>query len=133
MQPLTIFLSRLIGLFALALSVAMVLRRETFIVIASGMVHDRPLLFILGLITLAIGLAMVLSHNIWSGGVLPVVITIFGWIQLFRGLVALLMPPDALAYLFDRMNFPKFLYGAIAITFVLGVYLTYMGFRRSRP
>jgi hypothetical protein len=125
MQPLTIFL-RLIGLFALAFSVAMVLRRETFIVIAS-------LLFILGLITLAIGLVMVLSHNIWSGGVLPVVITNFGWIQLFRGLVALLAPPDALAYLFDRMNFPKFLYGAIAITFVLGVYLTYMGFRRSWP
>jgi hypothetical protein len=133
MRPLTIFLSQLIGLFALVLSLAMILHRQSFVEIASEMVHDRPLLFIIGLITLAIGLAMVLAHNIWSGGVLPVVITVFGWIQLIRGLVFLLAPPDALASFFEKMNFAKVFNVAFAITFVLGLYLTYMGFRRSRP
>jgi hypothetical protein len=133
MRPLTIYLSRLIGLFALVVSLAMALHRESFIRIAAAMVHNPALLFIVGLIILAVGLAMVLAHNVWSGGILPVVITIIGWVQLIRGLVALLAPPDALAFLFDRMNFEKFFYGAIAITFVLGLYLTYMGFRRSRP
>ena len=109
MRPLTIFLSRLIGLFALVLSLAMILHREAFMAVASAMVHDPPLLFLVGMITLAIGLAMVLSHNIWSGGALPVVITMFGWIQLFRGLIVLLAPPDALAAFFDKMNFEKFL------------------------
>jgi hypothetical protein len=71
MQPLTIFLSRLIGLFAIALSLAIILHRKSFVEMASEMVRDPPLLFLVGLITLAIGLAMVLSHNIWSGGVLP--------------------------------------------------------------
>lgn len=132
MRPLTIFLSRLIGLFALVFSLAMILHRESFAAIASAMVHDPPLLFLVGLITLVIGLAMVLAHNVWSGGALPIVITILGWIQLIRGLVVLLMPPDALASFFDRMNFDKFSYGAFAITLVLGVYLTYMGFRQSR-
>lgn len=132
MRPLTIFLSRLIGLFALAFSLAMILHREAFMAVAAATVHNPPLLFLLGMITLAIGLAMVLSHNVWSGGVLPVVITIFGWLQLFRGLVALLAPPEALASFFDRMNFDKFSYGAFAITFVLGLYLTYMGFTRTR-
>jgi hypothetical protein len=76
MQPLTIFLSRLIGLFAIALSLAIILHRKSFVEMASEMVRDPPLLFLVGLITLAIGLAMVLSHNIWSGGVLPIVITL---------------------------------------------------------
>jgi hypothetical protein len=34
---------------------------------------------VMGLISLSAGLAIVLAHNIWSGGVLPVVVTICGW------------------------------------------------------
>ena len=97
MRPLTIFLSRFIGLFTLVLALALALHQASFVEIADRLVHDGPLLFITGLIVLAIGLAMVLSHNIWSGGALPVVITLFGWIQLVRGLIFLLAPPDALA------------------------------------
>jgi len=133
MRPLTLYLSRLIGLFALALALVMIARRDSFGSIASALVHDPALLFVLGLITLAIGLAMVLAHNIWSGGILPVVITLIGWIQLIRGLVALLTPSDVLARFFDTMNFAQFSYGAFAITLALGLYLTYMGFKTSRP
>jgi hypothetical protein len=88
--------------------------------------------FLIGLITLAIGLALVLAHNIWSGGVLPIVITLFGWITLIRGLIFLLASPDVLASLFEKMNFEKVTNVAIAITAVLGVYLTDMGFRPQR-
>jgi hypothetical protein len=133
MRPLTIFLSRFIGLFTLVLALAMGLHQASFVEIADRLVHDGPLLFITGLIVLAIGLAMVLSHNIWSGGALPVVITLFGWIQLVRGLIFLLAPPDALASLFEKMNFEKFLPFVTAIAFVLGLYLTVMGFRQARP
>jgi uncharacterized membrane protein len=133
MRPLTIFLSRFIGLGTLVLGLAMVLHQQSFVEIASRMLHDGPLLFVSGLITLSIGLAIVLGHNIWSGGVLPVVITLFGWIQLIRGLIFLLAPPDALASLSEHMDFEKFLPIAAAIALILGFYLTFMGFRVSRP
>jgi hypothetical protein len=132
MRPLTIFLSRLIGLLLLATALAMALHRLSFAEMAAAIVHDPPLLFILGLIMLTAGLAMVLAHNIWSGGVLPVVITVLGWITLIRGLIVLLAPPDALAFLFERMNFEKVFYPALIITAVIGAYLTYAGFRPSR-
>jgi hypothetical protein len=131
-RPLTMFLSRLIGLLFLVLALATVLHRQAFAEIASGIVHDPPLLFVVGLITLIAGLALVIAHNIWSGGVLPVVITLFGWITLFRGLVFLLAPPDALASFFEKANFQKITSVAMAVAFVLGVYLTYMGFKPSR-
>jgi len=132
MRPLTIFLSRIIGLTTLVLGLTMILHRQSFLEMASRMAHDGPLLFLIGLITLAIGLAIVLSHKVWSGGVLPVVITLFGWIQLIRGLVFLLAPPDTLGALFENMNFEKFFPFATAITCVLGLYLTVEGFRPAR-
>ncbi|HUZ92011.1 MAG TPA: hypothetical protein VMU78_08950 [Methylocella sp.] len=130
MRPLTIFLSRLIGLATLVLGLAMVLHQQSFLEMASRMAHDGPLLFVIGLITLSIGLAIVLGHNVWSGGVLPVVITLFGWIQLIRGLVFLLAPPDSLGRLFEHMDFEKFFPFAAAITLILALYLTFEGFRR---
>jgi hypothetical protein len=132
MRPLTIFLSRLLGLFALLFSLAMVLHRQAIVETASLVVHDRPLLLVLGMITLIAGLAMVLSHNIWSGGTLPVIVTLIGWITLIRSLILLLLPPEAVASLFVMFHFEERFYLYAAITFVLGLYLTFMGFRRSR-
>jgi hypothetical protein len=132
MRPLTIFLSRLIGLFMLVFSLAMFLHRRAMVETASLIVHDRPLLFVLGLVTLIAGLAMVLAHNIWSGGALPVVVTLVGWITLIRGLIILLASPNALVSLFEVIDFEKFFDVPVAITFALGLYLTYMGFRPSR-
>lgn len=132
MRPLTIFLSRLIGLFALVLSLAMVLHRRSYVETAATLIQDRPLLLVLGMISLIAGLAIVLAHNIWSGGTLPVIVTLIGWINLIRGLILLLLPPQAVVSLFEIFHFDERFYLYIAIIFVLGVYLTFMGFRRSR-
>jgi hypothetical protein len=132
MRPLTIFLSRLIGLFAILVSLTMVVHRQSYVETAATLIHDRPLLLVLGMISIIAGLAIVLSHNIWSGGTLPVIVTLIGWINLIRGLILLLLPPEAVASLFEMFHFEKRFYLYAAITFVFGLYLTYMGFRRSR-
>jgi hypothetical protein len=41
------------------------------------------------------GPTIVLGHNVWRGGLPPVVVTVMGWFFLFRGL--LLLPPVAAA------------------------------------
>jgi hypothetical protein len=133
MPSLSIFLSRLLGLVFLVLSLAMVLRHRSFAETAGQLIHDRPLLLILGLIMLIAGFALVLAHNIWSGGALPIVITLLGWITLIRGLILLLAPPEVLDQLFQMIDVEKHFYVPAAITFLLGFYLTYMGFRPARP
>jgi len=85
---------------------------------------------LLGLLALAAGLAMVLSHNVWSGGALPVVVTVIGWIILARGVVLLLLTPDAVARLFDAFRFADLFYLYAGIALLLGLYLTWEGFRR---
>jgi len=88
------------------------------------------MILIVGIITLAAGLAMVLAHNIWSGGALAVVVTLVGWITLIKSLFFLFMPPEMKTRLFlQQLHYQQLfcLYGAISL--VLGAYLTYNGFR----
>jgi len=133
MSMRTIFLARLIGLFCLVVSMAMFLHKQAMVEMLTAMVRDRPLVFILGMLGLLAGLAMVLTHNVWSGGALPIVVTLFGWILLIRGTILLLLPPDALASLMDSLPFKRLFYFSAGITLVVGLYLTYAGFKASPP
>ena len=128
MSSLTTFLSRMIGLFSILISVSMVAHRRATVETVTALVHSPPLLLIVGMIGLIAGLAIVLGHNVWSGGVLPVIVTLVGWLILFRGLLLLFLPPEAAVALLGRLHFEQFLYAYVAVSFVIGVYLTYAGF-----
>ena len=131
--PLTIFLARLIGLFLVLVSLSMLTHKQTMVETANALVHDRPLLLIVGMIALTGGLAMVLSHNILSGGVLPMIVTLFGWSILIRGLLLLFLPPGAMVGLFEMFHFEDLFYLYAAVALILGLYLTYAGFKSLLP
>ena len=131
MSPRTIFLAKLLGLFFIAVSLALFLRRREVLEIVTAMMGNAPLLLVLSLAVLAAGLAMVLSHNIWSGGALPVVVTLFGWIILLRGLVLLVLPHEMIVRLFEMVNVPDYFTAYAAVPLILGLYLTYAGFTVS--
>ena len=128
------FLSRLLGLFCLTAAVCMIANGATLLATVTELVHDRPLMLVVGIVTLFAGLAMVLAHNVWSGGVLTVVVTVIGWLTLAKAVVILLLSPAAMAdvYLFALQGGPmSYLY--TAVTAIIGVYLTYAGFRGRAP
>jgi len=129
MSTRTIFLARLIGLFAILLSLSEFLHKQATVETAAALVRDRPLLFILAMLGLLAGLAIVLAHNVWSGGALPIVVTLFGWILLIRGALLLFLSPEAVAGLIDFFHFEQLFYLYAGITLVLGLYLTYAGFK----
>jgi hypothetical protein len=129
--PLTIFLGRLIGLFLVLISLAMLADRQMMLETADSLLRNRPLLLLTGMMTLIGGLAIVLTHNVWSGGALPVVITILGWIILARGLLLIFLPPSAMVSLWQMLRFEQFFYLYLAVPLGLGLYLTYAGFKSS--
>ena len=131
MMPLTKFLSRLFGLSLILLALALVMRRQATVETLTALAHTPPLLFTLGMVFLIAGLAVVLSHNIWSGGALPIVVTLLGWIILVRGLLLLVLSPEAIVRLFAMIHFEQLFYFYIAVSFVIGAYLTYGGFSSS--
>ncbi len=131
MDRQTIYLGRLIGLFLLIAALAMFLDRDSIVEMATALIDDRALLLIVGLIALVIGLAIVIGHNVWTGGLFPLVITLFGWSQLVRGLLLLFLPAEAQIAFFQIMRLEDFFYVYAGIPLLLGAYLTAVGFMSS--
>jgi len=122
---LTIFFARFIGLFTVLLVVALLVRGNAVVETA---VSDGPVMLVYAIISLAAGLAMILGHNVWSGGALPVVVTLVGWLILTKGLTLLFVTSEALKQLFDHMQYGEHYYLYLTPSLVLGLYLTWAGF-----
>ena len=62
MSRLTVFLARFIGLFTVLLMVGFLVRGSAMVETA---VADGPVMLVYAIISLAVGLAMILGHNVW--------------------------------------------------------------------
>ena len=99
----------------------------------TALVHNPPLLLVFGMVWLVAGLAIILGHNIWSGGLLRVIVTLVGWLIFIRGLLLLFLPPAAAVGLFTGLRFEQLFYLYVAISLAFGAYLTYSGFSSRSP
>ena len=126
MSRLTIFLARSIGLFTVLLVVGFVVRGGAVIETTAA---DGPVMLSYAIISLATGVAMVVGHNVWSGGTLPVVVTLMGWLILAKGLLLLILSPEALTGMMHQMRYGEHYALNLVPAFALGLYLTWAGFR----
>ena len=110
----------------------MFLHKQNYVETVTALIHNSPVMFVVSIITVIAGLAMVLAHNVWSGGALAVVVTLIGWITLVKGLLFLLLPPEMEAEFFlGKLHYGQLYYFYAVISLVLGVYLTYGGFKSA--
>jgi hypothetical protein len=128
MKALTVYLGKLLGLFTLITSFWLLVERQTAVSTIPALLGNRPVMVVFAIIALAGGLAIVLAHNIWSGGPLPVLVTLIGWVMLIRGVLFLFLPPEATLHILAAMHFQELFYLYLGIPFVLGIYLTYLAF-----
>ncbi|HTY93492.1 MAG TPA: hypothetical protein VMC02_06370 [Steroidobacteraceae bacterium] len=134
MSPRTIFLSRLIGLYYIVAALCMLLRGRTYVGTVTLLLQDAPLMFFIGVVTLTAGLAMVLAHNLWSSGALPVIVSLVSWVTVIKGVLFLALTPDAQSAVFLKgLRYEDFFYLYASVSLAIGVYLTYGGFRETLP
>jgi hypothetical protein len=129
----TVFLARFLGLFLIIESLSMLTQKPGMLELITSFIQDRPLLFIVEILGVLGGLAMVLGHTVWSGGLLPVVVTLIGWVALIRSVVLLFISPEAVRNFITAIRFEQNYYLFAGISLLLGLYLTYAGFKRRRP
>ena len=129
MSPLTLFLSKMIGLFAIVFGLSMLSNKQGSVTAVAAILHDPGLVLISGIFALSVGLAMILGHNVWSGGALPIVVTLIGWLSTIKGLVLLFLSSDALAAYAGAIHYEQAFYVYAAVMLAIGAYLAYGGFR----
>lgn len=125
MSRLTVFLARFIGLFTILLVASFLLRGGSVIEFTAA---DGPVMLGYAVLSLAMGVAMVVGHNVWAGGVLPVVVTLVGWLILAKGLFLLVLSPEALGGMMHQMRYGEHYRLYLAPALVIGLYLTWAGF-----
>ena len=133
MKSKTVFLARFIGAFTLVEIGLMALFRDQAQQRIYDVLYDRALAFTYGVITLGLGLAIVSAHNVWRGGVLPVVVTLVGWLLTIRGVVLQLVTPELARTALRAIAFEPYYDAYLLIPFVLGAYLLFAGSTARRP
>ena len=71
---------------------------------------------------------MVIGHNVWTGGPLPVVVTLIGWIILLRGVLLTFLPTPTIVELFERVRFADFFLVYEGLILAVGAWLAAAGF-----
>ena len=107
----------------------MLAQRQATLVTIAALLHYRPLLYVLGVWCVFAGLAMILVHNVWSGGAAPVIVTLIGWLTLLKGVAFIGLEPLRVAdrYL-EELRYRELYPLYLLVTLTLGAYLCYAGF-----
>lgn len=125
------FLAGLIGPTLSAVGVSIILNPGLVVDLAETVQGEIAFVLVAGLLALVAGLAIVMSHNLWRGW--PAIVTIFGWLSVFGGLVRILFPHQMLAFADAAADTgtpaAPVLAGAL---FLLGLYLSWKAFLPSR-
>lgn len=128
MSALTVFLGKLIGVYCLIVALTMIANRRTTVDAVNDLIRDPPLVLLSGVIAVAVGLGVVIGHNIWSGGALPVVVTLVGWASVIKGIALMALPQGQMAKLYKALRYERFYLANVNVTLALGLYLTIAAF-----
>lgn len=124
-MELSIFLAKLLGLYLLIASIAILVNHKPFNKLLNEYVKNLPAVFFQSVFALLFGLALVISHNVWTGD-WRVIVTVIGWLALLKGVAHLFAPQAAIKKGVDFYHATSPV--IFVITTLLGAYLTYIGF-----
>jgi len=125
----SVFLARLIGPVMLVIGVAVFFNQRAFRDMAEEFLASRALLFLSGLLIMSAGLAIVLTHNVWTAD-WRVLITLFGWINAIRGAARLLAPERVMRTGLTALRRPRSVSIAAAVWGVPGLLFCLLGYLR---
>ena len=123
----SVFLTRIFGLYLVIMGLATLLHRKALPKVVDDLVENAALMYITGIFVLALGLLLVLSHNVWVGRS-RVIVTALSWLVLLKGVVFVLLPHGVLVATVKTFNRETWYVGAGAASVLVGLYLVCKGF-----
>jgi len=125
----SVFLAKLIGPLLLAGAVGMLTNAAVHRALAEEFVASRALLYLSGLLTMTAGVAIVLTHNVWTPD-WRVAITILGWLAAIGGAVRIVRPQQTQAMARWVLARPAGLTVGAVIWLALGLLFCFFGYFR---
>ena len=123
----SVYLAQLMGPIIAIMGVYILVFPARIQIVGREFLSSAALMFLAGVLALLVGLAIVLSHNVWVMG-WPVVITVFGWVAIPAGLLRLFMGPDGRAKTIELLEYKADLRLAGAVLTIVGAWLVWGGY-----
>lgn len=128
MSPLTLFLGKFLGLSCLLMCAVLVARPKASLEAITAMMESPGLILVTGIFTTAGGTALVIGHTVWSGGALPVAVTLLGWLTLIKGIALMATPPRALTAFYRALHYPAWFRLSMTAALLVSTWLTVTAF-----
>ena len=90
----SVFLAKLIGAYMAIVAAGFLINRKIYYLFIENFSKSPALTYMGASFSLIIGLLIVLVHNMWIWR-WPVIITIFGWLALIKGIILVIFPGSA--------------------------------------
>ena len=123
----TIFIAKLLGPVFVVMGLAGIVNYDRFRKLALEFIESEGLIFLSGVVTLPVGLAIVNTHNVWMAG-WPVLITLFGWIAIFAGIVRIILPGPLKPLGRSMIENKTYFLTSCFVWVLLGAYLSYQAY-----
>ncbi len=120
-------LPQLLGLYFIIVGVIALYRRKAIMPAVAQLAANRPLLFVVALVEIMAGLAVILTYPTLSADWMGL-ISVIGWMLIIEGVVYLSMPNKKVQRLIRRFNTQSWYGAGGALAIVLGGYLAAVGF-----
>ncbi len=123
---LSYFFAQVLGCYLFLICLAMLVHQVRFKRLVHELASDTGMIIFSGACTLAVGLILVISHNIWVA-MWPVLITLIGWFMIFHGLFRVFWPEHFSKLIKDMATKNGFLIWTW-VWLIIGLYLIWVGF-----
>lgn len=123
----SILLAKFMGPYIILVGLSLIFNWKTFRQILGDFPNNPLLVFMSGIFVFIAGLAVVIFHNIWVAD-WRIIITVFGWLMLTKGVVLVAMPRVvARTAKIYSVNF-KLVFIPWGIMTLIGIFLTIKGY-----
>lgn len=126
MDPLTLFLAKLIGPAVLAVGLGIFFSRNYYTKVYRNLGNESMAVLMSGLIILIAGIVMVLYHNTWDN-FLSGFISLIGWLAILKGLTFIIFPKTA-DKMGDMIAGSKWFSLAVILYTIAGAYISYVAY-----
>lgn len=125
-MDLSLFLAKILGIYLILGGMLIVYKRDSMEKIIREYFKSPALVMVGGAMSIIIGLLIVISHNVWKMD-WRLAITLIGYLSLLKGIVHWFFS-DYAASVYPRLAKSRCYLCSAAVFFLLGLYLTYVGY-----
>ena len=125
------YLAKLFGPVLVILGLSLLVRGQSFVGVFQDILYSPTLIFVLCVLGLLGGIAVILAHNVWAKD-WRLIITILGWASVIESAVWLIVPHTMLQRIIMPLLTPSFLFVYGIVVLLLGGVLSSFGYLAPR-